>query len=126
MKLPKVCENKTYELCHLIKWLMAVHKNIYLDVNNIKVEYFDSWKFYKVSIFRWSKCGAGCGDKQYRNNLWEKHKLAFSELFDMYSDPSVTWKTLHECYYLEPNQKFEVTNGIIPGITFFVKIENID
>ena len=122
MKLPKVAENKKYDIGQLIKILLQIHKDCYINITDIEVEYFDSWDFYKVSVYRWSKCSHGCGTKDFRDGLWEKYKTDISELFDMKTEPSVSWRWKNDsCYY---DQEIETEeNGSIPGMTFFIQCE---
>lgn len=122
MKLPRVGQNKTYEIGQLIKVLLQLHKDCYIDSKDIEVEYFDSWDFYKVSVFRWSKCSHGCGTKDFRDGLWEKHKTDIVELFDMKTEPNVSWRWKHDSCYT--GQEIETEeNGSIPGMTFFIQSE---
>ena len=125
MKLPKFPQRKNYEVGQLIKILLDLHKDVYIDINDIEVEHYDIWNFYKVSIYRWSTCSAGCGTKEYRDELWEKHKQAFSELFDMYTEPQFSWRWKSDSCY--SSMKIETEeNGSIPGITFFIKTEPLE
>jgi hypothetical protein len=120
--LPKTFEHKTYEIGQLIKVLLSLHKDVCLDQKDIEVEYFDAWDFYKVSIFRWSKNSNGCGTKEYRDKLWESHKTAMTELFEMRMSSQVSWRwKSHTAYVNEDIETKE--NGSIPGITFFIKAE---
>lgn len=122
MKLPKVGQNKTYEIGQLIKVLLQLHKDSYIDTNDIEVEYFNSWDFYKVSVFRWSQCSHGCGTKDIRDKLWEMHKNDIEELFDMKTEPNVSWRWKHD--YCYTGQEIETEeNGSIPGMTFFIQCE---
>ena len=122
MKLPKVTENKKYDIGQLIKILLQIHKDCYIDIKDIEVEYFDSWDFYKVSVFRWSKCGSGCGTKEYRGNLWENQKTDITELFDMKTEPNVSWRWKNDSVYNGVEIETE-EHGSIPGVTFFIKCE---
>ena len=123
MKLPKVSQSITnYEIGQLFKILLQMHKDSYIDMKDIKVEFFDDWDFYKISVFRWSKCSSGCGNKQYRDDLWEKHKTDIMDLFDMKTEPSVSWRWKTESVYC--GQEIETEeNGIIPGMTFFIEAD---
>jgi hypothetical protein len=122
MKLPKSTQNKTYEIGQLFKVLLQLHKDSYIDTKDIEVEYFDSWDFYKVSVFRWSQCSHGCGTKDFRDGLWEKRKKDILELFDMKTEPNVSWRWKHD--YCYTGQEIETEeNGSIPGMTFFIQCE---
>jgi hypothetical protein len=91
---------------------------VVIDLSDIEIEYYNSWDFYKISIYRWSKCSSGCGTKEYRDELWKEHIKAFTELFEMKCPPQIAWrfKTDTNYYGLE----IETNKNIIPGFTFFV------
>lgn len=122
MKLPKVGQNKTYEIGQLIKILLQIHKDSYVDINDIDVEYYDCWDFYKVSVFRWSKCSSGCGTKDSRDKLWEKHKTDISELFDMKMKPNESWRWKNYSCYNGVDIETE-ENGSVTGITYYIQCE---
>ena len=122
MKLPKVSQSKYYEIGELFKVLLKLHKDSYVDIKDINVEYFDAWDFYKISVFRWSKCSSGCGTKQYRDDLWEKHKTDIMELFDMKTEPSVSWRWKNDSVYYGQEIETEET-GNIPGMTFLIEAD---
>lgn len=119
MHLPKVTQRKNYEIGKLVQLLMNIHKDIYLNLNDIEVEYYDSWDFYKVSIFRYSECGAGKGNEEYRDLLWENTQDGMLDLFDMKLLPDFTWRWKSHPIYM--NREIEtLETGAIPGVTYWI------
>ncbi len=119
MKLPKVTQNKLYDIKRLTTVMLSLHKDVVIDLTNVEIEYYETWDFYKISIFRWSKCSSGCGTKEYRDELWKEHVKTFIELFEMKYPPKIAWRFKTDTVYYD--LEIETTkNNIIPGFTFFV------
>lgn len=95
---------------------LKIHKDIFLSEKDVEVETFDSWDFYKVSVFRWSKNSAGCGTKEYRTELWKKQQKAIEELFDLSQPPSSAWRWIRQYPYPVDHDR-----NMVVGKTYFVK-----
>lgn len=96
---------------------LKIHKDIFLDKNDVEIETYPSWNFYKVSVFRWSKNTAGCGTKEYRDSLWKKQQEAIFDLFLLTQPPISSWRW--ESQYSYPVET--TPSGGVPGQIFFVK-----
>ena len=110
VKIPAIMGRS--DAAEYVRLMLRAYEGVYLDLNDIEVETFQSWNFYKVSVFRWSECSLGCGDKKYRDTLWERHKQSIKNLFEIRSPEQITWRWTNDSKYR--GMEVESKDGIIP------------
>ena len=66
LRLPRVSQGKKYQLEKHFISLCALHEVCYLNERDVEVEFFESWEFEKVMIFRRCDAGPGCGTQNSR------------------------------------------------------------
>lgn len=120
--LPKVEERKRYEIKKLVIVLLSLHKDIFISERDIDIEYYDSWDFYKVSIFK--VCDkVGHGTPRYRDEYWAKTQKAMSELFSLKYTSDSTWRWAQHTkgWNHKKIEEYETeTPGMIPGISYWI------
>lgn len=104
----------------IVRAYLSFYRKLTIAERDIEVSYNDVYKFYEVSVFRWSKCGPGTGSAKYRAELWEQTKIAMIDLFDVQSCMnSWRWPAHHRWIYGE--DELETDNGQIPGARYFIR-----
>lgn len=116
IKIPDIMDRS--EAAEYVRLMLRAYKKVYIDTNDIEAETFPSWDFYKVSIFRWSKCSPGCGNKEYRDTLWEKHKQSIRELFEFQGAEQITWRWVDDSKYR--GMEVESEDRSIRGVEFYI------
>jgi hypothetical protein len=99
--------------------LLKFYSRIYLAETDVEVSYNNVYKSYDVSVFRWSKCSAGCGTKDQRDKAWVDTQTAIEELFHI-EGQSVSWRWVQH-HRLYDGQRIETDNGKVPGVRYFIK-----
>lgn len=127
LRLPRVGENKKYDLKKHFISLCALHEVCYLNERDVEVEFFESWEFVKVTVFRWCDARPGCGTQDSREASWKRNVTSIQEAFDLYMPPQHSWRHVNPWtngYDHEKPYDF-LTNGVgtIPGVTFFIRKE---
>ncbi len=121
VKIPAIMGRS--DAAEYVRLMLRAYEDVYLDLNDIEVETFPSWNFYKVSVFRWSKCSLGCGDKEYRDTLWERHKQSIKNLFEIQSPEQITWRWTNDSKY--KGMEVESKDGSICGVEFYIMKEKL-
>ena len=116
IKIPAIMDGS--DAAEYVRLMLRAYKKAYLDNNDIEIQTFPSWDFYKVSVFRWSKCSSGCGNKKYRDTLWEQHKQSIRELFDFKGAEQITWRWINDSKYR--GMEIESEDGSIHGVEFYI------
>lgn len=117
LKIPHVMDS--YLAKEYVVLMMKAYKKHYIDPADISIETYPSWDFYKVSLFRWSKCSSGCGTHAFREKLWDEHKAGILDLFKIKGVSRHTWRWRYE-YTIEID---EFDSGSVPGIEFCIEKE---
>jgi hypothetical protein len=121
-----VAEKDVHILKDIFRSLLQL-KGVYIAQRDIEIESFDDWSFYKVSIFRWSDAGAGCGSVTTRDRTWEQQQAAVDAMFDQWMPPESTWRHIHTYGHLYDMSKpfdgkdRDTGHCTIPGVKFFIK-----
>ena len=98
-----------------LRLMTRVFSNKFISLEDIEVQTFSSWDFFKVSVFRWSKCEPGCGTKEYRDKLWESHKESLKGLWKQKQTPNPTWRWANQ--YKHP---VDAVDRSIPGLELYI------
>ncbi len=119
--LPKLHQNKAHLIKDLIQFELHV-LDVYIRNEDIDIEYYDSWNFYKVSLYKWTQADFGCGTLEWRNNKW-------NETVDVFRNRFQTFNELQSWRWFSPSSRFysgwtKSDVECIPGITFFIKTES--
>jgi hypothetical protein len=92
MRLPRAEGRKLHDIKQLFITYLSLYEDVVVAHENVAVETFPSWEFYRVSVFRWNKAGAGCGTKEFRDQLWQRTVDGVNNRFDQSTTPQGTWK----------------------------------
>lgn len=127
MNLPRVSESKNYLLKKHFISLCALHEVCYLNERDVEVEFFESWEFVKVTVFRWCDAGLGCGTQDTREASWKRNVTSIQEAFDLYMPPQHSWRHVDPLTRgYDPDKSYDfLTDGVgtIPGVTFCIRKE---
>jgi hypothetical protein len=119
LKLPTpIISHNSFLIRNLVISYIAIYKNTFISKDNVRIETFDSWDFYRISLFK-DTIKQGRGTLDYRNREWEKTKESI-DIFDIKSGsirPTWKWITWDISLYDEVEGR---KDGYVPGIEFWV------
>ena len=131
IKLPRFEQKSKHEYGELVRIYLRALSSVYVNERDIEVEFYDSWNFVKVSVYKWCDAGVGCGTSESRDITWAKTKAAMLDVFDV-DMPSDSWRWVknpssdyHGQYSKHPIE-FVNNDGYIPGMTYFIKINDLE
>ena len=126
IKLPRFEQKSKHEYGELVRIYLRAFSSVYVSERDIEIEFYDSWNFVKVSVYKWCDAGVGCGTSESRDITWAKTKAAMVDVFD--GDMiSGTWRWVrNDGQYSKHPLEFVNNDGYIPGMTYFIKINNLE
>jgi hypothetical protein len=131
IKLPRFEQKSKHEYGELVRIYLRALSSVYVSERDIEIEFYDSWNFVKVSVYKWCDAGVGCGTSESRDITWAKTKAAMLDVFDV-DMPSGTWRWVknpssdYGGQYSKHPLEFLYDDGYIPGMTYFIKINDLE
>jgi hypothetical protein len=130
IKLPRFEQKSKHEYGELVRIYLRALSSVYVNERDIAVEFYDSWNFVKVSVYKWCDAGVGCGTSESRDITWAKTKTAMLDVFDVYMT-SGSWRWVknpssdYGGQYSKHPLEFDGREGYIPGMTYLIKINDL-
>ncbi len=130
IKLPRFEQKSKHEYGELVRIYLRALSSVYVSERDIEIEFYDSWNFVKVSVYKWCDAGVGCGTSESRDITWAKTKAAMLDVFDVdmlscswrwVKNPSSDYGGQYNTHPLD----FNGHEGHISGMTYFIKIQQL-
>lgn len=122
LRIPDVERRDLYSLKKIIIGFLQL-KDVFIAERDIELDTHKTWNFYKLSLFRWSDAGSGCGSRKSRDDRWEIDQQEIRDLFDQYMEDDFSWRWLpHTGYDMNvPYDKVTDRDNFIVGRVFYIK-----
>lgn len=123
LRIPHMEQRKAYTLRNLVISLLQLGET-YVSERDIELYTSPTWRFWKLSVFRWSDAGSGCGTRKSRDKRWEILQEELRELFEHEMKDDHSWRWLpHNGYDMSIpyDNVYPDKENFIVGRTFYIK-----